>query len=190
MWWREPRRWRRTARLTRLAMVLAAAALTAGCFEPLYGARPAANSESVQDKFAAIEIPPIVAPNGSPAARIAVGMHNALQFDLHNGGNAFAPTYQLKVTVTTSQFTAVIDPTTGRPNTQIDNVGARYQLIEMATGKTVVTDNCFAHVDYDIPGSEQRFAKQRAQRNAEDRAVEVVAESIRNRLASFFVAGT
>jgi LPS-assembly lipoprotein len=190
MWWRESWQWRRCAGAGRLAVVLAAAALTAGCFEPLYGTRPTANSESVQDKFAAIEIPPIVAPNGSPAARIAVGMHNALQFDLHNGGNAFAPTYQLKVTVATSQFTAVIDPTTGRPNTQIGNVTANYQLIEMATGKTVVADNCFAHVDYDIPGSEQRFVKQRAQRDAEDRAIQVVAETIRNRLASYFVAGT
>jgi LPS-assembly lipoprotein len=41
-----------------------------------------------------------------------------------------------------------------------------------------------------MPGPEQRFAKQRAQRDAEDRAVLAVAESIRNRLASFFVAGT
>ena len=64
-------------------------------------------------------------------------------------------------------------------------------LVEIATGKTVVTDTTVAHVDYDIPGSgEQRFAKQRAQRNAEDLATQVVAETIRNRLASYFVAGT
>ena len=37
---------------------------------------------------------------------------------------------------------------------------------------------------------EQRFAKSRGQRDAEDRATQVVAESIRNRLASYFVAGT
>jgi LPS-assembly lipoprotein len=35
-----------------------------------------------------------------------------------------------------------------------------------------------------------RFAKDRAQRNAQDRAVNLVAEAIRNRLASYFVAGT
>jgi hypothetical protein len=28
-----------------------------------------------------------------------------------------------------------------------------------------------AHVDYDIPGSQQRFAGQRARRDAEDRAI-------------------
>ncbi len=53
-----------------------------------------------------------------------------------------------------------------------------------------MSDSTFAHVDYDIPGAAQRFAKQRAQRDAEDRATEVVSETIRNRLASYFVAGT
>ena len=37
---------------------------------------------------------------------------------------------------------------------------------------------------------EQRFAKQRAQRDAEDHAIQLVADIIRNRLASYFVAGT
>jgi LPS-assembly lipoprotein len=84
----------------------------------------------------------------------------------------------------------VLDPITGRPNAQVDSVVAYYQLVEIATGKTVVSDTTFAHVDYDIPGQEQRFAKQRAQRDAEDQATKVVAEAIRNRLASYFVAGT
>jgi hypothetical protein len=42
----------------------------------------------------------------------------------------------------------------------------------------------------DVPGSEQRFAKFRTQRNAQDLATQVDAERIRNRLASYFVAGT
>jgi len=190
MWWREFPQWRRLARPARVAVVLAAAALTAGCWQPLYGTPPTPGAEGVQDKFAAIDIPPIVAPKGTPVERIAVGMHNTLNFDLHNGANAFSPTYQLKVNVGTSQFTAVIDPTNGRPNTQIDRVVASFQLVEMATNKTVVSDSAFAQVDLDVPGSQQRFAKQRAVRDAEDRAIQVVAEAIRNRLASYFVAGT
>ncbi len=190
MWWRKFAQWRRLARPVRLAVVLAAAGLTAGCWQPLYGTSPIPGGEGVQDKFAATEIPPIVAPKGTPVERVAVGMRNALQFDLHNGANAFAPTYQLKVGVGSTQFTAVIDPNTGRPDAQIENVVAYYSLVELATGKTVVSDTAFAHVDYDIPGSQQRFAKQRAQRDAEDRAIEVVAKAIRNRLASYFVAGT
>ena len=63
----------------------------------------------------------------------------------------------------------------------------------VGSGTTIgdgVSIGSLAHVDYDVPGAEQRFAKQRAQRDAEDRAVHVVAETIRNRLASYFVAGT
>ena len=41
-----------------------------------------------------------------------------------------------------------------------------------------------------LPVPQQRFAQQRAKRDAEDRAVLTVAEAIRNRLASYFVAGT
>ena len=114
--------------------------LTAGCWQPLYGARPGPGGEGVQDKFAAVDIPPIAAPKGTPTERVAIGMRNALQFDLHNGQHTFAPVYALKVTVGTSQFTAYLDPTTGRPDTQIEIVIAIYQLIELATGKMVVND--------------------------------------------------
>jgi hypothetical protein len=53
-----------------------------------------------------------------------------------------------------------------------------------------VSASTFARASYDIPGSEQRFARQRAWRDAEDRTVQLVAQNIRNRLASYFVAGT
>jgi LPS-assembly lipoprotein len=178
--------------MKRLAVVVAAAGLTAGCWQPLYGTHESVGGvpDSVHYRLAAVDIPTIKAPLGSPVERIAVNMRNALEFDLHGGGGPNAPTHRLVVNVGTTQWTVVIDPTTGRPTAQIDTVGAYYHLDEIATGKAVVTDSAFAHVDYDIPGQQQRFAKQRAQRNAEDLATQAVAESIRNRLASYFVAGT
>jgi LPS-assembly lipoprotein len=189
MSWRNLRQWQALAWPARMAVVLAAAGLTTGCWQPLYGARPP-GGEGVQDKFAAVDIPPINAPKGTPTERVAIGMRNALQFDLHNGGSPAPPAYTLKVSVSSSQFTAYVDPTTGRPDTQIEIVSASYQLIELATGKTVLNDVSYVHVDYDIPGSQQRFAGQRARRDAEDRAMQVAADAIRNRLASYFVAGT
>jgi LPS-assembly lipoprotein len=191
MWWPKPgSSWRRLAWPVRLAAVLAAGGLTAGCWQPLYGAHPGPGGEGVQDKFAAIDIPPITAPKGTPTERVAVGMFNALQFDLHNGQTVFAPIYQLKVSVSSSQFTTYLDPTSGRPSSSIEIVVASYQLIELSTGKAVVNDVSYNHVDYDNPGSQQRFAGQRARRNAEDRAIELAADAIKNRLASYFVAGT
>jgi len=48
----------------------------------------------------------------------------------------------------------------------------------------------FARVSSDIPGLQQRFARSRAQRDAEERAGRVIADQIRARLASHLVAGT
>jgi LPS-assembly lipoprotein len=187
MWWCE----RRTAaRVARLAVVLLAAALTAGCFEPLYGSRPSVNAESVHDKLAAIDIPPIPAREGTTTTRLAVGMRNALQFDLNGGAGPGSPTHRLAVTIAEAQTSVVIDITSGRPTAQVDGIRAYFQLVEIATGKTVLKDSTFARVDTDAPGAQQRFAQQRAQRDAEDRAIQIAAEAVRNRLASYFIAGT
>src|SRR5215831_20331 len=178
------------AGLARLGFVLAAAGLLAGCFEPLYARNPSVGDESVRDKLAEVLIAPIPTRQGTPQARIAVAVRNALQFDLNGAAGAVAPTHRLDVTVSTTNVSVSIDPVTGRPQEEIGSVSATYQLVEIATAKIVLKDTTFAHVGYDIPGSQQRFAKQRAQVNAEDRAATVVAEAIRNRLASYFVAGT
>jgi LPS-assembly lipoprotein len=190
MWWRKAPLQHALAWPLRLAVVLAAGGLTAGCWQPLYGSSPIPGGEGVQDKFASVDIPPIVAPKGTPFERVAVGMFNALQFDLHNGQTVFAPAYKLTVTVSTSQFTSYLDPVTGRPDSSIEWVVASYQLTELTTGKMVLNDIAYTHVSYDNPGSQQRFAGQRARRDAEDRAIVVAADAIRNRLASYFVAGT
>lgn len=177
--------------LARVAAIVAMAGLTAGCFEPLYGRNPASpEGDSIHDKLAQVDIPAIPARQGSPAARIAVGMRNALQYDLNGGAGATAAAYRLTMTVVPTSLTVIVDVTSGRPTAEIDGVTANYQLIEIATGKVVLTDTSFSHVDTDAPGSEQRFAVQRAKRDAEDRAIQAVAEAIRNRLASYFVAGT
>src|SRR5580700_2090831 len=195
MWWfKRNAAWGRLApawgRVARLAIVLAAAGLTAGCFQPLYGTQPSAATDSVRDKLAQVDVPTIPAPKGQPAARIAVELRNSLQYGLNGAAGANAPTYTLKVNVAVSALSVIVDITSGRPDAQVASIQASYQLIEMATGKTVLTDSTFAHVDYDIPGAAQRFAAQRAQRDAEDRATEVVSDAIRNRLTSYFVAGT
>jgi len=67
---------------------------------------------------------------------------------------------------------------------------ATYTLTELATGKIVVTGQTFSRVSYDIPGQQQRYARLRGLRDAEDRAAKVIADNIRNRLASYFIAGT
>ena len=189
MWWSEQRVV--CGRIAaRLAVVLVAAGLTAGCFQPLYGTNPSVNTDSVHDKLAQVDVPVIPAAKGQPVERLAVMLRNSLQYGLNGGAGANAPTYTLKVLVATTQMSVIVDVASGRPDAQVDSVICSYSLTEIATGKIVLADTTYAHVDYDIPGAAQRFAKQRAQRDAEDRATGVVSETIRNRLASYFVAGT
>ena len=182
--------WRKHGHLARLAVVFAAASLTAGCFEPLYANRPAAGVDNVHDKLAAVELAPATTRPGAPDARIAVGMHNTLQYDLNGGAGATAPTHRLVISVGATGISFIIDITTGRPTAQIGGISASYQLIEIATNKVVLKETAYSHVDYDIAGSQQRFTQQRAELDAQDRAIKIVAEAIRNRLASYFVAGT
>ncbi len=192
MWSLDHRVVARAARFAaaRLGVAVGAASLLAGCFQPLYGSHPSVGGDSVKDKLAEVQIAPIPMRQGTPQARLAVGVHNALQFDLTGGAGTNAPTHRLDLTVSQSGFTVLVDPSSGRPTAQVAGVQVTYQLVEIATGKIVLQDSTYANVDYDAPGSEQRFAVQRAQRDAEDRAVQTAADTIRNRLASYFVAGT
>src|SRR6202050_1125978 len=84
------------ARLARLAVVLAAAGLTAGCFQPLYGTQPSVASDSVHDKLTQIDVPVIPAPKGQPAARLAVALRNSLQYGLNGGAAANAPAHTIQ----------------------------------------------------------------------------------------------
>src|ERR1700751_5703205 len=117
MWWCDNRK--RSGAAARFAVVLAAAALLAGCFEPLYGRNPSVGDESVRDKLAEVVVAPIPVRQGSPQARSALAMPNALQFDLNGAAGAIAPTHRLDVTVTPVNVSVSIDPVTGRPQEEI-----------------------------------------------------------------------
>lgn len=176
--------------LVRLAVVLAFGALTGACFQPLYGDRNISAGDTVRDKLGAVEIANIPANNGTPEARLAVALRNALMEDFNGGATPLAPTHRLQVTLGSSITTVIVDVSSGRPDAQVEGINAYYSLTELATQKVVLQTSTFARASFDVPGSAQRFAQQRAWRNAEDRAVALVAQNIKNRLASFFVAGT
>ena len=173
----------------RLVAVAALAGLTAGCFQPMY-AEHADGTPGLRDKLSGIELPPVDKPNASPEARIGVGIRNALAFKLYGTATGTAPTHKLVLKFQTSRSSLIVSQTTGLPTTENVGIDAQYNLVELATNKSVMTGNTFAHTSYDIPGSYQRFSRQRAFRDAEDRAAEQIAENIKTRLAAYFTAGT
>src|ERR1700731_586861 len=133
--------------LARLMAVAALAALTAGCFQPMYAEHT----------------------DGTP------GM---------------APPHRLEIRIQTSRSSLILDPTTALPSSENYGIDAQYNLVDIATNKSVMTGTTFSRVSYDIPGQQQRFARTRAFRDAEDRAAQEIAENIQTRLAAFFTAGT
>src|SRR3982750_2795616 len=160
----------------RLLAVAALGALTAGCFQPMYAAHTD-GTPALREKLMGVDLPPVDKPTGAREARLGVEIRNALAF-------------KLVIRFTTSRSSLILDPATALPS--IENVGidAQYNLIEIASNKSVMTGSTFSRVSYDIPGQLQRFARARAFRDAEDRAAKEIAENIQTRLASYFVAGT
>ena len=173
----------------RLLVVAALAALTAGCFQPMYAER-ADGTPGLREKLMGVEIPPVDKSNASREARIGVEIRNALAFKLYGSATGMPPTHRLVLRFNTTRSSLMTDPNTALPTSENYGIDAQYNLIEIASNKSVMTGSTFSRVSYDMPGSYQRFARSRAFRDAEDRAAHEIAENIQTRLASFFVAGT
>ena len=180
MWWRNP---------IRIAAVIALGALNAACFQPLYASRTVSGTP-LGTQLAMVQVDRIDAPNGTPDSRVAVELQNQLDFEMNGGSGMISPTHNLKVRMQLGRSSIITDPTSGRVLSEITAINAQYTLTELATGKAVMTGNTFSRVSSDYPGQQQRFARVRARLDAEDRAAKVVAEAVRTRVASFFVAGT
>ncbi|HZP70066.1 MAG TPA: LPS assembly lipoprotein LptE [Pseudolabrys sp.] len=183
--------WSDTRRYARIVVALALAGLTAGCFQPLYAERSTpAGLGGVADRLSGVDVAPIDTPSGSRLARVSVGVRNELIYDLTGGAGGAAPTHRLDVRLNATQLQVIVDINTARPDINNYGIDAVYTLTELATGKPVAKGQTFARVSYNIPGQQQRFAGERGLRDAEDRAAKEIAENIRNRLASYFAAGT
>jgi LPS-assembly lipoprotein len=173
----------------RLLAIAALSALTAGCFQPMYAAHTD-GTPALREKLMGVDLPPVDKPNGSREARLGVEIRNALAFKLYGGATGMPPTHKLVIRFTTTRSSLILDPATALPSIENYGIDAQYNLIEIVSSKSVMTGSTFSRVSYDIPGQLQRFARQRAFRDAEDRAAQEIAENIQTRLASYFTAGS
>jgi LPS-assembly lipoprotein len=179
----------RTRIALRLLAVMALAGLTAGCFQPMYAAHTDGTPD-LREKLMGVELPPVDKPNGSRDARIGVEIRNALAFKLYGTATGMPPTHRLVLRFTTTRASLIVDPNTALPTSENYGIDAQFNLVEIATNKSVMTGTTFSRVTYDMPGSYQRFSRNRAFRDAEDRAAQEIADNIQTRIASFFTAGT
>lgn len=172
----------------RLLAVAALAALTAGCFQPMY-AEHSDGTPALREKLMGVELPPLNYPNSSREARLGVEIRNALAFKLYGNATGTSPTHRLEIRIQTTRSTLMTDANTGLPTSENYGINAQFNLIDIATNKSVMTGTTASRVSYDVPGSYQRYARARAFHDAEDRASQEIAERIQTRIASYFFAG-
>jgi LPS-assembly lipoprotein len=183
--------WSSARTAIRLALVVVLSASTLGCFQPMYGeySLTGGPGTGLRDKLSAVDVSNIVTIQ-SRDARLGVELRNGLLFNFNGGGGAAPPTHRLVVRLNTQRVSVIVDVTTSRPDIENYGIDVSYELREIATDKSVLYSTTFARVSYDIPGQQQRFARIRGLRDAESRAVKVIADNISQRLASYFIAGT
>src|SRR5437763_5367280 len=91
----------------RLLAVAALAALTAGCFQPMY-AEHTDGTPGLREKLLGVEVPPVDKPTASRDARIGVEIRNALAFKLYGTATGMAPTHKLVLRFSTTRSSLMI----------------------------------------------------------------------------------
>src|SRR6202167_6483411 len=110
--------WGRIGIATRFLAVAALAALTAGCFQPMY-AEHADGTPGLREKLMGVEVPPVTdKPNASREARVQVEIRNALAFKLYGNATGLPPTHRLVLKFSTSRSSLIVDPNTGLPSNE------------------------------------------------------------------------
>src|SRR6201991_2723099 len=104
----------RTRIAVRLVAVAALAALTAGCFQPMY-AEHADGTPGLREKLMGVEVPPVDKNNASREARIQVEIRNQLAFKLYGNATGMPPTHRLVLRFTTTGSSLMVSSTTGLP---------------------------------------------------------------------------
>src|SRR5262252_9294254 len=128
----------------RLVAVAALAALTAGCFQPMY-AEHADGTPGLREKLMGVEVPPVDKPNASREARVGVEIRNQLAFKLYGTATGAPPLYKLVLRFGSGRSSLIVDPNTGLPTSENVNIDASYQLVELATNKTMLNGSTFSH---------------------------------------------
>src|SRR5882762_9299998 len=93
----------------RLLAVAALAALTAGCFQPMY-AEHTDGTPGLREKLMWVDLPPISKANASREARVGVEVRNALAFKLYGTATGMPPTHKLVLKFGAGRSSLILDP--------------------------------------------------------------------------------
>src|SRR5258708_13558661 len=112
----------RTRIAARLLAVAALAALTAGCFQPMYAERTD-GTPALREKLMGVDLPPVDKPNGSREARLGVELRNALAFQLYGPAVGMPPTPNLVIRFTTPRNSLIVTQPAALPSLGHSRIG-------------------------------------------------------------------
>lgn len=165
MWWRSS--------VAGLALVgLASLGLSACGFRPLYGTT--ASGQSMAEVLKGVKVTPI-------PGRVGQRVRNQLIFTNTGGGDPGPTKYTLDITIKES-LTQEMVRISGDPTGEVYQLNATFRL-KGPDGKVVVEGSALGRAAFDR--FQQTFANVRADYDAQDRAADAVAESIRARIAAY-----
>ncbi len=164
-----------------LLIALVGGGVSACTFRPMYGSLAMGDGgAAIGDLLARTAVTPL-------ASRSGVNLRNELLFRFTGGGNEPAdPAFRLDFQLSEASTGIIVETISGRPSGFTVISTARYTLIELATQRALRSNVVVARASFDR--GIQRFADQRAERDAQDRAVRSLADLIRNDLAAYFTS--
>src|SRR5690242_298217 len=107
----------RTRIAVRLIAVAALAALTAGCFQPMYAERND-GKPGLREKLMGVGNPPVDQPHCPRQARNPVEIRNALAFKLYRNATGMPPAHRLVLRFSSPRFSLMLDPQTALPSSE------------------------------------------------------------------------
>jgi LPS-assembly lipoprotein len=150
--------------------------LSACGFQPLYGSgTKTASGARLSEAMAAVNVSPI-------PGRVGQKLRNELIFS-NTGGNYAADTrYRLNIAIRERVIDQLVQ-ISGDAKGQVYQLEASFKLVDSASGKVIHSGVALSRAAYNR--YQEIFANVRARRDAENRAADTVAESIKTQIAAF-----
>jgi len=176
MWWRSA------------VAVLALLALASCQVRPLYLDAASGGPLSPSPDLRAIVIdPPANRAGETELNRIEQVLRNELLFLFRgDGGPPDEERYRLRFVLSASDDPLAVELEEDLPSAVLLSLNGTFILSEIETENTLLTGSSTTTASYDF--SSQRFANERAERDAGTRAAKVMAENVAARIAAYFAA--
>lgn len=173
--WRSNVRWK----CSKAAFAGAALLALAGCtVEPL-NSSSAGLSANVSDSTRAVLERTSVSP---VSTRVAQQVRNGLLFAMNGGTKKPGGRYRVDLSVVSTVSNLSVQVSSLAPTSAQVKVAARYNVVEIATGKSVASGQHTTIAGFDK--TPQSFANERAERDAQNRAAREAAQRIHLSVAS------